>query len=66
MVKLVFTGTENSETDSTELEVFANRNNELFIGITEHYAPCIHICLNRETAIKLSKVLKSEISKLEE
>ena len=60
-MKTVFLGTERSGTSETELEVFGNTENELFICIDSEF-----ICLDRQTAIKLVKVMKSEISKIKE
>ena len=66
--KLVFLGTDRSKTDNVELEAFSTTFNELFISINnsgEHFDQCKHICLDRETAIKLVKNLKLQISFLE-
>ena len=62
MVRLVFTGTQRSETNQNELEVFATNHNEILLIIDDRD----YICLDRLTAIKLVKTLKSEISKIEE
>ena len=68
--KLVFLGTEKSNTEHSELEVFATVNNEIRVQIqdTESRDPSIGfemICLDKATAIKLVKVLKHNISMLE-
>lgn len=58
--KLVFGGTEASNTLDHELTCFINANNELFIeilGDTQSY-----ICLDRATAIKFHRELKKQIS----
>jgi len=60
-VKLVFVGTDNE----TELQVFANNENNIFIDIQTEGYPHSFITLNRATAIKLSKELKKQISYLE-
>ena len=62
MVRLVFTGTQRSETNQNELEVFATNHNEIILIIDDRD----YICLDKLTAIKLVKTLKSEISKIEE
>ena len=61
-VKLLFCGTENSETNDRHLECFRNVNNEIFIQITppDHYFNWI--CLDKSTAIKLHRELKKQIS----
>lgn len=65
-MKLVFYGSEISGTDETELEVFANNKNELFIQIKgeDNYYPYF-IALDRDTAIKFSKEIRKQISYLE-
>lgn len=62
-IKLVFFGDE--ECSDHELEVFANTKNKIYISISiPGYEPSF-TALDKETAIKLSKVLKTEISKLD-
>ena len=63
MVKLTFQGTENS-IDNTCLEVFANSRGELYISITDSKYPLEggFITLDKETAIKLSKEIRKQIS----
>ena len=61
--KIIFCGSEF--TPEHELEVFYNTNNEITISIdTQEQYPTI-ITLDKATAIKLTRVLKSEISKIE-
>lgn len=62
MVKLVFYGTSDSGTQENELELFVNAKNEIFISIADPGYPGTHICLDRETAIKLSKELRKQIA----
>jgi|AntAceMinimDraft_16_1070373.scaffolds.fasta_scaffold49027_1 plastocyanin domain-containing protein len=63
--KIVFYGTEKSETSSHELTAFHNTINEIYITIKSGYNEIPDwICLDKETAIKLTRVLKSEISKI--
>ena len=64
-IKLIFYSSDLSGIDS-ELECFANDRNEIYLRLH-----CIDtgfegvICLDKPTAIKFSKVVKTEISKLE-
>lgn len=60
-VSLVFYGTEESETDQCELKCYTNKDNELFIQIDDGGQPPVYICLNEQTAVKLSKVIRKEI-----
>lgn len=64
--KLTFLGTERSGTDQTELQAHVNTYNEIFLEISsgEDIYDTQHICLDRKTAIVLSKALKNQISKL--
>jgi hypothetical protein len=60
---IVFLGSVISETDSTELRMFYNAHNEIYIEINSiDDFPSSFICLDRETAIKLHKELKKQIS----
>ncbi|WP_439133079.1 hypothetical protein [Polaribacter sp.] len=63
--KIIFTGTENSE--SQELQLYFNSNNEIFIKVYDWETPeqAEFITLNKATAVKLCKVLKREISKIQ-
>ena len=64
--KFIFTGTQNSL--DQELQLFYNTNNEIFIKVYNWKIPdqTEWITLNKATAIKLSKILKREISKIQE
>ena len=63
--KLIFLGSKESKTTGHKLELFANDKNNIYIFISVEGAEYeSFICLNKETAIKLSKTLKTEISKL--
>jgi len=64
--KFIFTGTQNSL--DQELQLFYNTNNEIFIKVYNWEIPdqAEWITLNKATAIKLSKILKREISKIQE
>jgi len=64
MIKLAFL---DSEDNGNEITAFANDSNLLFIEIsdpTEMVTPK-YVTLDKNTAIKLVKTLKTEINKLE-
>lgn len=67
-VELKFTSTERSEIE-TKLTLHFNVYNEIYIEIKD--PECAHdwdyqyICLDKETAIKLAKELRKQISMLE-
>lgn len=61
--KIIFQGSNQLGVES-ELQCYANTNDKIFISIDMEGYQTSFICLDRETAIKLSKVLKSEISKI--
>ena len=65
-VKILFQGTEISQTDETELEVFANVQNEIFISIQDQSYPGNFICLDKATAVRLVRELKKQIGFLME
>ena len=62
--KLVFGGTEESNTHMDQLVCFANLNNEIQLNLTSNSFS--FICLDKSTAIKLHRELKKQISFLEE
>lgn len=62
-IKICLLGTDRSGTNATELRVFWNTYDEIFIDIDPcDGTPSNHICLNRKTAIRLHKILRKEIS----
>ena len=64
--KLIFCGTEESNTHNDELQVYCNYRKELFIQIEpEDYSP-LCICLDKPTAIKLSKEIRRQIALMSE
>ena len=65
-VKILFQGTETSQTDQTELEVFATVQNEIFISIQDQSYPGNFICLDKATAVRLVRELKKHIGFLME
>ena len=62
-VKLVFSGTE--DTEDHELQTYVNTRNEIFISIDTLEFPAAWICLDKSTAIKFAKTLRTEINKIE-
>jgi hypothetical protein len=64
-VKLLFCGTEQSETQEHQLQCYSNTNNEIYIGIdgdvnNDYFKG--FLCLDKSTAIKLHRELKKQIS----
>ncbi|AGO48519.1 hypothetical protein Phi18:3_gp007 [Cellulophaga phage phi18:3] len=64
-VKLIFQGTESTGTEDSELECYANSENEITLSIKD----CVNehnsaISLDVSTAIKFSKVLRSAINEV--
>jgi hypothetical protein len=68
MVKLVFTGTQNSDSTDHKLEVFVNAAKEIYIGISDEnqFTGGSYICLDKSTAIKFHRELKKQISFINE
>jgi hypothetical protein len=68
-VKTIFVSSEKSNC-ANELQVYANSNDEIYIGINVPEEPYINayswICLDKKTAIQLSRVLRREISFLKD
>lgn len=60
--KLLFYNSERLN-DNVALECHSNVHNEIYINI-QNGDEFQYMCLDRETAIKLSKTLRTEISKL--
>ena len=65
-VKLIFYGSDLSETNDTELKCFFNTKNEIFIELEMAGFEPSYICLDKSTAIKFAKTLRTEINKIEE
>jgi hypothetical protein len=57
--RLIFYGTETTESDQHELSLWVNQYNEIYIQIEGDGIQ--YICLDKATAIKLVKVLKHNI-----
>lgn len=64
-IKLVFQGTETSETNTHELTAFANTRNEICLCIEMDNNYPSFICLDKATSVKLVKELKLQISYLQ-
>jgi hypothetical protein len=64
-VKIVFSGTEESETEQHELVLFANSKNNIYIGIDMFSCPGSWICFDKATAVSLVRELKKQIGFLE-
>ena len=64
-IKIIF---ESTTLDGQEMQVYYNTQNEIFIKIYENHSPesTNFVTLNRATACKLSKILKREISKIQD
>jgi hypothetical protein len=65
MVRLIFHGTNRSETNQNEISVYATIHNEIYLQVKQNDYQTIHICLDRETSIKLSKELRKQIALIE-
>ena len=63
-VKLIFNGT--IDTEDHELQTFLNTQNEIYISIDIDGLPTHWICLDKSTAIKFAKTLRTEINKIVE
>jgi hypothetical protein len=63
--KLVFIGTEKSNSEEHELVCYHNTNNEIYINISAPDFRDVFICLDKSTAIKLHRELKKQISFIE-
>jgi hypothetical protein len=61
MVKLIFYGSDKSETDEEQLRCYCNINNEIYLSINEQF-----ICLDKDTAIRLSKELRKQIALIQD
>jgi hypothetical protein len=65
-IKLKFYGTQNSKTETQSLEAYCNENNEIYLNIKDensnHGFDSQHICLDKETAIRLSREIRKQIA----
>jgi len=62
--KTVFLGTERSLTNQHELVCYSNTSNEIFIEIQGDVVE--FICLDKSTAIKLAKTLRTHINLIQD
>jgi len=63
-VKLIFKGTLKSNTNDKELEVLRTLNNEIVIFLQNDN--CVnHICLDKQTSVRLVRELKKQIGFLD-
>ena len=62
-IKIVCLGTEKSKTDRHEIEVFATADREISISIQGDALEYIY--LDKPTAIKFAKTLRTEINKIQ-
>jgi hypothetical protein len=63
--KIIFIGTERSETNEHELEAFATNNDEIYVCIDMGVEQYSYLCLDKSTAIKFAKTLRTEINKIQ-
>ena len=63
--KIIFFGSDESNTEDHQLECFCNDENEIYISVDMGNISTSFIVLDKSSAIKLSRVLKSEISKIQ-
>jgi len=59
-------GQKNSITQDHEIKLFANTENEIEIEIRDYFNVDVNICLDKQTAIKLHRQLKRNISYLKD
>ena len=62
-VKLVFSGTEKSDTQQTELTCYLNSNNEIYLQMESDGFQ--YMCLDKSTAIKFAKTIEPTNQDLE-
>lgn len=55
-----------SSNDDTEMQMYVNSENQIYIYIDLNDGQFGYICLDKQTAIKFSKDLKREISYIKE
>jgi hypothetical protein len=63
---ILFYGTDTYEMDEHVIETFVNNVNEIWISITMPNQSPSFICLDKSTAIKFAKTLRTEINKIVE
>jgi hypothetical protein len=65
-IKLLFFGSEESQTQKHQLECYQNHNNNIYLNIDTFGWDSSFICLDKSTAIKLHRELKKQISFLKD
>ena len=66
-VKLIFKGTESlDDSYQPELQCYVNKDNEIFIEISNSLdeQDFSFICLDKSTAIRFAKTIRTEINKI--
>ena len=66
---ILFSGTEESKTDTHTMLCYANNNNNIYINIDMNVSyefDSAYICLDKQTAIRLAKELRRQIALLED
>lgn len=62
---ITFYGTEESNTSDAKITCYLNKRDEIFIELNDNFGnPPVHICLDKSTAIKFAKTLRTEINKI--
>lgn len=66
--KIIFYGTEESQTNGNTATCYVNSDNQIYIEIDDPYFHPLKacICFDKSTAIKFAKTLRTEINKIEE
>ena len=64
--KMIFYGSEVSETEDHELTCSINDRNEIYIDIDTQSQSAGWIVLDKSTAIKFAKALRTEINKIQD
>lgn len=65
-VKLIFSGTEKSDSQDHELKCYVNTHNEIYIQLEVDGFTPLWICLDKSTAIKFAKTIRTEINKIQD
>jgi hypothetical protein len=68
MVKLLFYGSDKSETSEHSITCYCNIHHEIYIEISMGHNDFTRycVCLDKETAIKLSKELRKQIAYIQD
>ena len=63
--RILFYGTKTNGTNDHVLECYKNTKSEIFINIEISKEQNAFICLDKSTAIKFAKTLRTEINKIQ-